>query len=63
MTGQIAGYSSYDYNQERSRANLNSKAAREYREKYLELRKILREYSKQTGHQFPTDITKAIGLK
>ena len=34
-----------------------------YRLKYLDLRKMLREYEKEAGVQFPPEIRKAIGCR
>ena len=63
MRGRYDLVDSYEYNLVRDQAHFNSKVADKYRAKYLELRKILREYQKQSGVVFPEHINKAIGTK
>ena len=63
MRGYLQGHSEYEYNQVRKSGMQAAKNSQTYRAKYLELRKVMREYSRTTGHEFPSDINKLIGLK
>lgn len=53
----------YEYQDLQNRSNRVSKSLQTYREKYLELRKMMRKYSKESGLVFPDTINRAIGLK
>jgi hypothetical protein len=63
MRGRYDPVSGYEYNQARDKANSYSKVADNYRTKYLNLRKMLREFQKHSGVVFPEHIKKAIGSK
>ena len=54
---------SYDYRESQSKANSASKNAATYREKYLALRKLIREEYKANGLVPGAEIAKAIGWK
>jgi DNA-binding ferritin-like protein (Dps family) len=56
-------YSQHEASQYRAASNRAEKSADSYREKYLQLKKEMREYSRGTGHVFPDIINKSIGLK
>jgi hypothetical protein len=56
-------YSTYEYQEERRNRFKASDSAKKYRDAYLALRKLLREYSKENNIRFPEEINKAIGLK
>lgn len=56
-------YAFYDLKCKTEEAARMSKAAGDYRTQYLELRKMLRDYSRKTGVVFTNEINKAIGLK
>lgn len=55
--------SSHDYDMERSQRYRASQRADEYREKYLELRKAMREYFRDNGIVPTDEIKKMIGEK
>ncbi len=46
-----------------SSARQAQKNSATHRERHLNLKKVMREYSRETGHTFPADINKLIGLK
>lgn len=56
-------YSQYEARIFRETASFNAKVAGDYREKYLRLRKVMREFSRETGVEFPSEINKLIGMK
>jgi len=56
-------HTSHAYRQSMNNARRSADSAATYRNDYLALRKLLREYSKDTGHVFPDNIKKAIGQR
>ena len=56
-------YTQHEARKYRSESYQSMNAAARYKSNWLELRKQLREYSKETGHAFPKEIRKAIGMK
>lgn len=63
MSRGNCGHNEYEYQQEREARLKSVSNASYYKQSYLHLRKIMREYSRSTGHVFPDDIKKAIGMK
>ena len=54
----------YEYNRVRKERNRAQDSSNDYREKYLELRKTMREYFKANPNAvLPDDIKKMIGAK
>ena len=63
MSRGCSTHNEYEYSELQKHSFHTSKSLKSYREKYLALRKTMREYSKSTGTEFPEDIKKDIGLK
>lgn len=61
--GYIEGYSRYEYHEARKRGDKAAKVAANYREKYLALRKMMREYVKDNDLEISEEMKKEIGLK
>jgi hypothetical protein len=55
--------SEYEYKRVRDQGYRSSENSRKNHQQWLDLRKLLREYSKESGHEFPPEIKKAIGLR
>jgi len=57
-------YAPHEYNEVRKERNRAQDSSNDYREKYLELRKTMREYFKANPNAvLPDDIKKMIGVK
>ena len=63
MSRLMYSHTDYDYKIAKDDAYKNGRVANDYRNKYLHLRKILRDYSKVNGVNFGNEINKAIGFK
>jgi hypothetical protein len=61
--GYLQGYSDYEYREVRKQGQRASKAAQSYRQKYLDLRKDLRDHIRSNDIDLPEHLRKAIGMK